>query len=74
MCKVEKRYRLNPDPPEPPLETEAMIESVLPIPREHPDVLLQSPDFEPKVGFLRTIGLDVMPPHKRDGKEFNYSS
>ncbi|KAI4488968.1 hypothetical protein M0804_004466 [Polistes exclamans] len=69
LCKVEKRYKLNPDPPEPPLETEATIESVLPIPREHPDVLLQSPDFEPKVGFLRTIGLNVMPPHKRDEAE-----
>lgn len=68
LCKVEKRYRLNPDPPEVPLETEQMIESVLPIPQEHPDVLLHTPDFEPKVGFLRTIGLDVMPPNRRDGK------
>lgn len=68
LCKVEKRYKLNPDPPELPLEVEPAIESVLPIPREHPDVLLHTPDFEPKVGFLRTIGLDVMPPNKRDGK------
>jgi len=68
LCKVEKRYKLNPDPPELPLEGEPAIESVLPIPREHPDVLLHTPDFEPKVGFLRTIGLDVMPPNKRDGK------
>lgn len=64
---MEKRYRLNPDPPDVPLEPESVIESVLPIPREHPDVLLHAPDFEPKVGFLRTIGLDVMPPSRRDG-------
>lgn len=68
LCKVEKRYKLNPDPPDLPLEAEPAIESVLPIPREHPDVLLHTPDFEPKVGFLRTIGLDIMPPSKRDGK------
>jgi hypothetical protein len=68
LCKVEKRYKLNPDPPDLPLEGESVIESVLPIPREHPDVLLHTPDFEPKVGFLRTIGLDIMPPNKRDGK------
>lgn len=65
---MEKRYRLNPDPPEVPLETEQTVESVLPIPREHPDVLLHTPDFEPKVGFLKTIGLDIMPPGRRDGK------
>lgn len=65
---MEKRYRLNPDPPELPLEAEPVIESILPIPREHPDVLLHTSDFEPKVGFLRTIGLDIMPPNKRDGK------
>lgn len=69
---MEKRYRLNPDPPELPLEVEPVIESILPIPREHPDVLLHTPDFEPKVGFLRTIGLDIMPPNKRDG-EYHYS-
>lgn len=69
LCKVEKRYKLNPDPPELPLEVEPVIESVLPIPREHPDVLLHTPDFEPKVGFLRTIGLDIMPPNKRDEAE-----
>lgn len=69
LCKVEKRFKLNPDPPElPPAKVEPAIESVLPIPREHPDVLLHTPDFEPKVGFLRTIGLDIMPPNKRDGK------
>lgn len=72
LCKVEKRYRLNPDPPELPLEVEPVIESVLPIPREHPDVLLHTPDFEPKVGFLRTIGLDVMPPNKRDEAEVTW--
>lgn len=65
---MEKRYRLNHDPPELPLEVEPVIESILPIPREHPDVLLHTPDFEPKVGFLKTIGLDIMPPNKRDGK------
>lgn len=70
MCKVEKRFKLNPDPPElPPAKVEPVVESVLPIPREHPDVLLHTSDFEPKVGFLRTIGLDIMPPNKRDGKE-----
>ncbi|RLU24328.1 hypothetical protein DMN91_002416 [Ooceraea biroi] len=72
LCKVEKRYRLNPDPPELPLEGEPVIESVLPIPREHPDVLLHTPDFEPKVGFLRTIGLDIMPPNKRDEAEVTW--
>ncbi|CAL1677986.1 unnamed protein product [Lasius platythorax] len=72
LCKVEKRYRLNPDPPELPLEVEPVIESVLPIPHEHPDVLLHTPDFEPKVGFLRTIGLDIMPPNKRDEAEVTW--
>ncbi|KYQ47338.1 hypothetical protein ALC60_13673 [Trachymyrmex zeteki] len=72
LCKVEKRYRLNPDPPELPLEVEPVIESVLPIPREHPDVLLHTSDFEPKVGFLRTIGLDIMPPSKRDEAEVTW--
>lgn len=72
LCKVEKRYRLNPDPPELPLEVEPVIESILPIPREHPDVLLHTPDFEPKVGFLRTIGLDIMPPNKRDEAEVTW--
>ena len=67
LFKVEKRYRLNPDPPEPPLRAEPVIESALPIPREHPDVLLHSTDFVPKVGFLKNIGLDIMPPSKRDG-------
>lgn len=72
LCKVEKRYRLNPDPPEVPLETEQTVESVLPIPREHPDVLLHTPDFEPKVGFLKTIGLDIMPPGRRDEAEVTW--
>ncbi|KAL0125325.1 hypothetical protein PUN28_004453 [Cardiocondyla obscurior] len=72
LCKVEKRYRLNPDPPELPLEIEPVIESILPIPREHPDVLLHTPDFEPKVGFLKTIGLDIMPPNKRDEAEMTW--
>ncbi|XP_076389811.1 MAP7 domain-containing protein plexus isoform X1 [Megachile rotundata] len=72
LCKVEKRYRLNPDPPDVPLETELAVESVLPIPRDHPDVLLHTPDFEPKVGFLRTIGLDVMPPSRRDEAEVTW--
>lgn len=71
---MEKRYRLNPDPPDPPLEIEPIVESVLPIPKEHPDVLLHSTDFVPKVGFLKNIGLDIMPPSKRDGKNlFNFS-
>ncbi|XP_076238992.1 MAP7 domain-containing protein plexus isoform X2 [Calliopsis andreniformis] len=72
LCKVEKRYRLNPDPPEVPLEAEPVVESVLPIPRDHPDVLLHTPDFEPKVGFLRTIGLDIMPPNRRDEAEVTW--
>lgn len=72
LSKVEKRYRINPDPPEVPLEVEPMIESVLPIPREHPDCLLHTPDFEPKVGFLRNIGLDIMPPKKRDEAEVTW--
>ncbi|XP_053980635.1 uncharacterized protein LOC128877388 [Hylaeus volcanicus] len=72
LYKVEKRYRLNPDPPDVPSELEPVIESVLPIPREHPDVLLHAPDFEPKVGFLRTIGLDVMPPNRRDEAEVTW--
>lgn len=67
LCKVEKRYNLNPEPPDSPLDSEPVVESLLPIPREHPDVLLQTPDFMPKVGFLKTIGLDLMPPSKRDG-------
>lgn len=46
---------------------ETAVESLLPIPKEHPDVLINSSDFMPKVGFLKTIGLDVMPPSKRDG-------
>ena len=66
---MEKRYKLHPDPPEPPLESEQTVESVLPIPREHPDVLLNASDFTPKVGFLKTIGLDLMPPNKRDGNQ-----
>ncbi|XP_024871852.1 uncharacterized protein LOC112454592 isoform X1 [Temnothorax curvispinosus] len=72
LCKVEKRYKLNPDPPELPLEIEPAVESILPIPREHPDVLLHTPDFAPKVGFLRTIGLDIMPPNKRDEAEVTW--
>lgn len=72
LYKVEKRYRLNPDPLEPPLESEPTVESVLPIPQEHPDVLLHTPDFAPKVGFLKTIGLDVMPPNKRDEAEITW--
>ncbi|KYN10191.1 Genetic suppressor element 1 [Trachymyrmex cornetzi] len=72
LCKVEKRYRINPEPPEVPLEVEPMIESVLPIPSEHPDCLLHTPDFEPKVGFLRNIGLDIMPPKKRDEAEVTW--
>lgn len=70
---MEKRYKLNPDPPDLPMEAEPVVESVLPIPREHPDVLLHTPDFEPKVGFLRTIGLDIMPPNRRDGKRLSVS-
>uniref|UniRef100_A0A0C9PVX0 GSE1_0 protein n=1 Tax=Fopius arisanus TaxID=64838 RepID=A0A0C9PVX0_9HYME len=70
LCKLEKRYRLNPEPPEVPLDTsEPIIESVLPIPKDHPDVLLNSSDFMPKVGFLKTIGLDIMPPNRRDEAE-----
>lgn len=72
LCKVEKRYKLNPEPPDPPLDSEPVVESFLPIPREHPDVLLQTPDFVPKVGFLKTIGLDVMPPSKRDEAEVSW--
>lgn len=72
LYKVEKRYRLNPDPPDLPLDLEQAIESVLPIPSEHPDVLLHTPDFEPKVGFLKTIGLDIMPPGKRDEAEVTW--
>lgn len=72
LYKVEKRYRLNPDPPEPPLEMEPPVESVLPIPKEHPDVLLHSTDFVPKVGFLKNIGLDIMPPSKRDEAEISW--
>ncbi|KAG7213321.1 hypothetical protein KM043_002619 [Ampulex compressa] len=72
LCKVEKRYKLNPDPPDLPVDTEVSTESVLPIPRDHPDVLLHTPDFDSKVGFLRTIGLDVMPPSKRDEAEVTW--
>ncbi|XP_033226484.1 uncharacterized protein LOC117178991 isoform X2 [Belonocnema kinseyi] len=72
LFKVEKRYRLNPDPPEPPLRAEPVIESALPIPKEHPDVLLHSKDFVPKVGFLKNIGLDIMPPSKRDEAEITW--
>lgn len=68
LGKAEKRYKLNPAPPEPPLESEPAIESVLPIPRDHPDALMYSADFLPKVGFLKTIGLNVMPPSRRDGR------
>ncbi|CAD6208400.1 GSCOCG00003408001-RA-CDS [Cotesia congregata] len=72
LHKLEKRYRLNPEPPEIPVdtnETTCKVESLLPIPKEHPDVLINSSDFMPKVGFLKTIGLDVMPPSKRDEAE-----
>ncbi|XP_076296792.1 MAP7 domain-containing protein plexus [Lasioglossum baleicum] len=72
LCKVEKRYKLNPDPPDLPSEGEPFLESVLPIPRDHPDALLHSADFEPKVGFLKTIGLDVMPPSRRDEAEVTW--
>lgn len=67
LCKVERRHKLNPDPPVIPLDVKSTVDSVLPIPNEHPDVLLYTPDFEPKVDFLRTIGLKIMPPEKRDG-------
>lgn len=67
LCKVEKRYRLNPEPPKLPVESESPIESVLPIPQEHPDILLRTPDFVSKATFLRTIGLNVMSPDKRNG-------
>ncbi|XP_008545520.1 uncharacterized protein LOC103569795 [Microplitis demolitor] len=70
LHKLEKRYRLNPEPPEVLVDTnETAVESLLPIPKEHPDVLINSSDFMPKVGFLKTIGLDVMPPSKRDEAE-----
>lgn len=73
LSKVEKRYKLNPEPPDPPLDSEPVVESLLPIPREHPDVLLQASDFMPKVGFLKTIGLDVLPPSKRDGNFIDHN-
>lgn len=72
LCKVEKRYKLNPDPPDLPSEGEQFVESVLPIPRDHPDALLHTADFEPKVGFLKTIGLDLMPPSRRDEAEVTW--
>ncbi|XP_034935974.1 uncharacterized protein px isoform X2 [Chelonus insularis] len=73
LSKLEKRYRLNPEPPEVPLDNnESPVESILPIPKEHPDVLINCSDFMPKVGFLRSIGLDVMPPNKRDEAEITW--
>ncbi|KAK0088030.1 hypothetical protein PV325_013435 [Microctonus aethiopoides] len=73
LNKLEKRYRLNPEPPEMFHDTtDTIIESILPIPKEHPDVLLNSSDFMPKVGFLKTIGLDIMPPSKRDEAEVTW--
>lgn len=65
---MEKRYRLTQDPPELPLDLEQVVDSNLPIPREHPDVMLHTADYVPKTNFLRTIGLEIMPPHKREGK------
>lgn len=69
LFKVERRYKLNPDPPEVPLDMDQSVESVLPIPQEHPDVLRYTPDFQPKVGFLKSIGLDLLPQKKRDEAE-----